>query len=108
MEDKSPQRAPRSSREPSPIGLLVHPIGQALRASGRNALLVQQALAQVLPAELVECVQVLGVRAGVLTLGVPDAAGRCLLEKHLRAKGLAGLRKALPDMDLHSVRALLT
>lgn len=96
------------SREPAQIGSVLRSVEYYLKANRQGLLAVQENLQALLPEELVGHVQAVGVHGGVLTLSVPDAAGKCLLEAVLRGKAFDTLCKALPDMSLRKVKVVLT
>lgn len=103
-----PKQESTGRREPMSIGSVLKSTEYYLKANRQGLLAVQDSLAQVLPAELLAVVQVVGVHGGVLTLSVPDAASKCLLETLLRGRVLASLQKALPEMCLRKAKVMLT
>ncbi len=103
-----PQQPTGRQREPMKLGSALRSTEYYLRANRIGLLAVQDQLCEVLPPELLEGVQVTGIRAGVLTLAVPDAASRCLLETVLRGGVFQQLHKALPNMSLRKFNVVLT
>lgn len=97
-----------SARQPVAIGSVLKSVEYYLKANRQGLLAVQDNLDRILPPELLEHTQVVGVHGGVLTLSVPDAAGKCLLETILRGPAFGELQKALPQMYLHKVKVVLT
>lgn len=95
-------------REPARIGSVLKSLEYYLKGNRQNLLAVQESLASVLPAELAGHVQPVSVHGGVLTLSVPDAASKCLLETILRGQAFVMLREALPAMGLRKVKVVLT
>jgi hypothetical protein len=107
----NPQRQTGQSgrtREPARIGSVLRSLEYYLKGNRQNLLAVQESLAALLPTELAGCVQVLGVHGGVVTLSVPDSAGKCLLETVLRGKTFESLCNALPEMSLRKAKVVLT
>jgi len=108
METRTqPQRGDATGREPARIGAVLRPFEHYLKDGRQNLLAVQEALQAVLPGELVGRVQAQGLRGGTLTLSVPDAAGKCLLEATLRGGGFEALRGALPNTALRKAAVVL-
>jgi len=97
-----------STRQPASIGSVLKSMEYYLKANRQGLLAVQDSLTQVLAPELLEHTQVVGVHGGVLTLSVPDAASKCLLETILRGPGFQQLQKALPQMSLRKAKVVLT
>ena len=107
----NPQRQTGQSgrtREPARLGSVLKSLEYYLKGNRQNLLAVQESLATFLPGELSGHVQVVGVHGGVLTLSVPDSAGKCLLEMILRGKAFESLCKALPEMSLRKAKVVLT
>ena len=90
------------------IGSVLRSVEYYLKGNRQGLLAVQDVLDPLLPEELAGHVQVTGVHGGVVTLSVPDAAGKCLLETILRGKVFEAVSKALPDMSLRRARVVLT
>lgn len=95
-------------RSPMPIGSVLKSVEYYLKANRQGLLAVQDCLNQILAPELLERTKVIGVQACVLTLWVPDAASKCLLDTILRGKAFAQLQEALPQMSLRKVKVILT
>lgn len=102
-----PQPRGAAAREPAPIGALLRPVEYYLKGGRRNLLAVQEALRAVLPPELAGQVQAQRLRGGTLTLSVPDAAGKCLLEAVLRGGALDALRGTLPNLAVRNAAVVL-
>src|SRR5512140_3765316 len=73
-------------RDPVQIGSVLRSVEYYLKGNRQGLLAVQDVLDPLLPEELAGHVQVTGVHGGVVTLTVPDAAGKCLLETVLRGR----------------------
>ncbi len=101
------QRTGSAGREPVQIGSVLRPFEYYLKGGRQNLLAVQDALQAVLPQEMIGLVRAEGVHGGILTLSVPDAAGKCLLEAVLRGGAFEALRGALPDMALRKATVVL-
>jgi hypothetical protein len=107
----NPQRQAGQSgrdRDPVQIGSVLKSVEYYLKGNRQNLLAVQEALASLLPAELIGHVQAINAHGGVLTLSVPDSASKCLLETILRGRAFEALCKALPDMALRKAKVVLT
>ena len=107
MSLHSNARLRRSARDAVPIGEVLRSMSDSLDYKRQAVAAVQETFSQILPAELALQMWVQGLHAGVVTIAVPDAASKCLVEAGLRGGGLVRLQEALPSVPVTKVRVIL-
>jgi len=105
MADRSQPGLRRFTREPTAIGEVLASLSRSLSRRQQAVQAVQEGLRKVLPPDLVDRVEVVGLHGGVATVAVPDAGSKCLLEAAVRG----GLVRGLPEaLAVRKVKVVLT
>lgn len=89
------------------ISAAVHDVFQQAKHAHKSVGAASVAIAQTFPSHLAEKIQVVQLARGVLTLGVPDASTRYVVDRLLRSGAQAALLKRVPA-SVKSVKLSIT
>lgn len=89
------------------IAAAVHDVFEQARHTRKSVGAASAAVAQTFPSHLAEKIRVVQLARGVLTLGVPDASTRYVVDRLLRSGAQTALLKRVPA-SVRSVRLAIT